>query len=221
MEIKNKKNILLLLTIGIFLIGITSASLGTFKSGECIQIVTNSNSSAINISGITSPSPLPEIIVTNKQMTKSGNFFNYTFCNTTKLGSYTYGYCDNLGNCYSNDFEVTETGDSFGIPQALLLFGQFGLISLFFGMGFTFKQEKWKLRSFFFMSSLLMGVIFLNSIRIIIGTSTNLTMMGTIGLILGIVVLSFMFLYLLISYTIEMFGYFKERSKMKWKISEQ
>jgi hypothetical protein len=100
-----------------------------------------------------------------------------------------------------------------------MLLGIFALMALFFGIGFTFKEEKWKLRSFFFMCSMLMGVILLNSIRIIIGTSTSLSSMGSMALILGIVILSVMFLYTMINYTIEVFHYFREKKEMKWRIS--
>ena len=97
-----------ILLIGI--IGIGSASLSSVKQGECKPIITNSNSSAVNITEITSPSPNQEIVIRNVEMTKVGSSFNYTFCDTTKLGVYTYGYCDYEGNCFNNDFTVTPSG---------------------------------------------------------------------------------------------------------------
>ena len=104
------KNILMLIFVGLFLISFVSASLGIFKQTECVNIVTNLNSEAVNISVLTDPTPNPTILIQNEGMIKNGTLFSYNFCDTTKTGTYTYGYCDNNGNCYSNDFEVTPSG---------------------------------------------------------------------------------------------------------------
>jgi hypothetical protein len=104
----------------LLLVGLTSASLGTFKQGDCVQIVTNLNSTSINITDITTPTPNPIIDVANVQMTANGNLFNYTYCNTSALGTYTYGYCDNGGNCYSNDFSITPSGAELSTGQSMI-----------------------------------------------------------------------------------------------------
>ena len=92
-----------------------------------------------------------------------------------------------------------------------------GLVALAFG----FSKEKWKIRTFFFMCALFMGLIVFNSLRVTSGGSSTLSSMADVGLILGIVVLSFMFLYILIYYTIEVFKYFKNKRSMKWEVSQQ
>lgn len=118
---RNKLTILIsVIFIFVVLTVTVNAQLGTFRAGDCINVVTNLNATAVNISGITSPSPNQSILITNAVMTKSGNLFNYTFCNTSQVGIYTYGYCDNAGNCYSNNFEVTKTGSAFGISDAVI-----------------------------------------------------------------------------------------------------
>lgn len=104
--------LLITLIFGILLLSFSSAYLGSYKQGECIPIVTNLNASAVNITVLTSPTPNAQILLSNVEMTKSGSAFNYSFCNTVKLGTYTYGYCDSSGNCYSNDFDVTPSGNN-------------------------------------------------------------------------------------------------------------
>lgn len=104
------KIIIILMLVLMFQLILVNADLGTFKQNECVEIVTNLNATSVNISGITNPTPNPQIVVQDKEMTKVGSFFNYTFCNTTKIGKYTYGYCDDSGNCYSNSFKITPSG---------------------------------------------------------------------------------------------------------------
>lgn len=106
------KKIILSLVIGILMISFASAYLGSFKQNECVNIVTNLNSTSVNITNVNTPSPNSQVILTNQVMTANGNLFNFTFCNTSTIGRYTYGYCDNLGECYSNDFEVNPTGET-------------------------------------------------------------------------------------------------------------
>jgi hypothetical protein len=113
------------------------------------------------------------------------------------------------------NLDITESGESFGISQAIILIVEFGIVALFFGLGWSFK-DKWKVRSFFFMFALLMGTILLNSVRIITGTGSSMAQMGNMGLILGIVVLLFMFLYLLIFYFVDVFKQFKTKKENKW-----
>ncbi len=218
------KKILLTLILGIFLISLVSAtSIGTFKQDNCISLhQICDNCTYVNLTSIKYPNSTIQNI--NQLMTKIGVDYNYTFCSTSALGYYFYNVCgdkDEVLTCENIEFAITEGGDNFNLAQAIILLGQFGLLALFFGIGMTFKKEKWKLRTFFFIVSLLMGVIFLNSIRIIIGTSSSLATMGSSGLILGIVVLTFMFLYLFIHALIEVFQYFKARKNMKWEISSQ
>lgn len=104
----------IILVLTILGVGGVSASLGdNFKSGECMQIVTNLNATSVNISVLTSPPPNPQILLRNVVMEKAETSFNYTFCQTSKLGKYTYGYCTDTGDCYSNDFSVKNTSMFF------------------------------------------------------------------------------------------------------------
>lgn len=107
MKVYNILTILIIVSV-LFTIQ-ASASLGTFKVNDCVQIINNLNSSSVTITEITSPSPAT-IIIQNVAMTKTGNSFNYSFCDTSKIGTYNYGFIDNEGNQYSNNFEITPSG---------------------------------------------------------------------------------------------------------------
>ena len=92
------------------MISFTSASLGTFKSGSCVDIKTILNTSAVTISSINYPNSLSALRI--KSMSKNGLTFNYTFCDTYNLGIYNYDYNDTEGNVYVNSFEITSSGIS-------------------------------------------------------------------------------------------------------------
>lgn len=125
---------LIILLMGVWMIGLTSASLGSFQQNDCVPIVTNLNASTVNISILTNPSPNPSIVLQNVEMTKNGNSFNYTFCDTSKRGIYTYGYTDQDGNNYSNSFSIGDPG------WVLLVLGV--VMILTFALGF-FSHNVW------------------------------------------------------------------------------
>lgn len=139
-KVNNNKNIMKsklisLIVLSIFLISFVSASLGTYKQNECVHIKTILNSSSVNISTISYPNSI--VVVSNQIMTKQGKTFNYTFCNTSILGTYIYDYFDSNGDVYVNSFEVTPSGftDTLGFYFILLaILG--GLIIL----GFSIKE---------------------------------------------------------------------------------
>ena len=117
-----------LLTI---LLPLVSADLGTYKQNTCVNIKTILNATSVNISTISSPSSI--LITSNKQMTKIGQTFNYTFCNTSEIGVYVYDYYDNYGDAYVNSFTINPTGYfnnliflyiiMFAFPWGLFLLG--------------------------------------------------------------------------------------------------
>lgn len=200
-------------------------SLGTFKQGTSILLrqIGDSGTGELDSCTITSVLyPNSTIAISNVAMTKSTYEFNYTLLSnyTNTRGDYLVnGYCLAGSNVitWSYDFSVTSTGDIFGNSQALIVIAQFGMIGLFMAVGFSFGKEKWKIRMFLFMAALIMGVLLINSIRIMLGTSDNLTSMGNSALYIGIIVVLVMFLYIFVYYTIEVFNYFKNKRNMRWQ----
>lgn len=116
----NNKLFIFILSL-IFLTSLVSADLGCFKQNDAVPIVTVLNASAVNLTNVNSPAPNSSILITNKIMTANGNFFNYTFSNTSQLGTYTYGYCSNAGECYSNSFKINGSGQCITDDQITLI----------------------------------------------------------------------------------------------------
>ena len=114
------KKILLTIILGIFLISFVSASLPTVEQNVCIQIKTILNTAGVNISSITYPNETTLFL--NQEMEKNALTFNYTFCGTNVLGTYTYDYFDADGGVYVNDFLVTLSGNISTTGEAILYF---------------------------------------------------------------------------------------------------
>ncbi len=122
------KKILLILFLGLFLISLTSAFLGTYEQGATVSIRGNLNASSVNV---TIYFPNSSIAVDNQPMTQlKGEIWNYSFSSTDTLGEYIYDYCDQDGrNCKENNFEITPTGLTSNLGfYVLVLILSFGII---------------------------------------------------------------------------------------------
>jgi hypothetical protein len=104
----------------ILVAALASANLGTFKQFDCVNIKTILNTSAVNISTINYPNST--LAATNQEMTKISYTFNYSFCGTSDLGTYTYDYFDADGNVYVNDFTITPNGKDAPSGGIVVLF---------------------------------------------------------------------------------------------------
>jgi len=203
-----------------FTTGFVSASnynLGSFDQYECVDLIqTCSNCSYVNITQITYQPTSTNFLIQEQGMTKQGTRYNYTFCNTSLYGVYVY---DTQGDengeieIASVDFKI---GEELDITQGFVLVGQIAMICLFLVLGFSFSKERWKLKSFFFMMATGMGVVLLNSTRIIASQSGRLNVMGNVGLYIGIITLLFMTCILLVYFTIDVIDSFKKKKDRKW-----
>lgn len=134
-----KNKLILFILFGIFMISLVNASLGIFKQNECINIKTILNSTSVNISTINYPNST--LAISNQVMSKIGQTFNYTFCNTSTLGIYIYDYFDNLGNVYVNDFTITYTGKELTSEQTYIyIVSLIILIILILGISFIINK---------------------------------------------------------------------------------
>lgn len=146
-KVRNNKTIMQtklisLIVLSIFLISFVSSSLGTYKRGDCVNIRTILNSSSVNISTISTPNSI--VVISNQIMTKQGQTFNYTFCNTSNLGTYIYDYFDSNGDVYVNSFEITTSGReaiTSGESNTLLISIVIMLIISIFFLIVGFKME--------------------------------------------------------------------------------
>jgi hypothetical protein len=124
-----KSNILAVLMVIVLIFSLSplvSASLGSFKQGDCVNIKTILNSSFANLSTVSYPDS--SIALTGKLMTKRGYSFNYSFCNTSTLGTYIYDYNDDSGNVYVNDFIITPTGYQADTGKSMVMLIGLGFI---------------------------------------------------------------------------------------------
>lgn len=139
--------------------------------------------------------------------------------NFTTIGDYYYNvecFDDAVGGFASSVIHVTLTGDDLGISQAIVIIALLGFAFLLFGLGRAFVNN-WKMRLFFDILSLLIGVLCLNSVRILASQSDNIHSMANGALIIGLIVVSFMFVYAFVYYTVELFRYLRNKREMKWK----
>ena len=148
------KKVILILILGIFLISLVGAAqqtLGYFKQGDCMQLTqTCGNCTDNNITYVyqTSDAVLYNI---SDGMTKSGTFYNYTFCNTSIVGEYIvngFGDPDGEQTSWTYNFFITVTGrrleTSDAITNAILTLASlfFFLLCLWGGIVLPFGNQR-------------------------------------------------------------------------------
>lgn len=214
------RKILLILMLGIFLVSLASAeSILPAKVGEDKEIYqvcnncTYCNFTSVKINRLE--------ILNDVETTKRGTYYFYTIDKGNITTSGTGEYCYDCGNSVDVltgciEFPINNTGESFDLIQGFMLLGQLTMIGLFVTLGLTFSKDRWKLKSFFFMMATGMGVILLNSTRIIAAQSGALNSMGNVGLYIGIITLMFMTSILLIYFTIDIIDSLKQKKARKW-----
>ena len=106
--------LLLMVALAIVQLPLIKADLGTYKVNTCVNIRVLANCSSVNLTEVSNRN---NTFIINKAMTNiGGQTFNYTFCNTSEVDTYTYSWnpscydCAN-GNC-GNSFNITPSGFS-------------------------------------------------------------------------------------------------------------
>lgn len=130
--------LLIMLVISPFVFSIyQDGHFGTFEKGECVNIRTILNVTEVNISSISFPDS--KIIMLDKEMQKNGMTFNYSFCNTSELGTYVYDYYDDEGNVYVNSFDVTLNGKPIPSSFLIVIYTLVFIAVFYFGIIYFFK----------------------------------------------------------------------------------
>ena len=137
LKVINKK-LLVFLFLGIFLINLVSAesrnSIGVFRQGDCVELIqTCADCTYVKISSVSYPNSTKALELVT--MTKTGTFYNYTFCDTSNLGIYKVdGYGDELAvdTVFSYTFEITYSGKNISSAQGILYIILFVVIFLTF-----------------------------------------------------------------------------------------
>jgi len=187
MELNKKISLFLFLIFSISLISAATVELGDgFEKNKCIDLTqTCSNCSYVNISFIQYPNSTK--INLDESMVQTGVEYSYEFCNTSLLGTYTYGTYGNPDGELDNQnvkFVVTPNGEKPDIAKAIfyisllaiflvlivgdvwLLFNsediswKTGYISLFYILFNVFSLVCWKMAEDFLTSIPFMATIF-------------------------------------------------------------
>jgi len=149
----NEKKLFLFLLIGITLVTLVSAemeNLGIFEKGECIQLKqTCADCTYVNFSRTSYPDST--IALGEVTAEKVGTVFNYTFCNTTEIGTYIVegqGDVDSTDTVFAYDFEVTLNGNppADGIVVVVytilfILFIAFGITYFIISLGHVIQLD--------------------------------------------------------------------------------
>jgi len=113
----------LILLTTIILINFISAvgDIGIVKQGDCIDLYNYCPTcSYINLTAIQYPNQTIETM--NLAMVKTGKNYIYNFCNTSKLGEYSYTTCgDKAGilTCEDVMFKTTSSGDNYTTSDSI------------------------------------------------------------------------------------------------------
>lgn len=164
--------------------------------------------------------PNSSILLNNEQMTNQFSFYNYSISSTNDLGVYQCSsvccsgtYCGSSTDC---TFEVTTTGNKVSLSNSIIVIVFLIISTILFLVGYNFDKSKWIVKSFFFLSSLLVLILALNSARLIASESLGLSTMANSGFILIISITLVMFLYVFIFWLIETFKIAKDKKGVRW-----
>jgi len=109
------------------------------KQGNCIELPQECAScSYVTLTSIQYPNMSREYIDTT--MTKQGTSFNYSFCKTNDLGTYSYcvvGDVDGIETVACKDFEITYLGKILSSAKAMMSMGFLFLLVLIFFLNFV------------------------------------------------------------------------------------
>ena len=167
------------------------SNLGTFEQDTCVELPQICKDCTYNnISKILYPNST--IIVENVVMTKDDTYYNYTFCSTDALGTYTInGFGDPAGTktTWNYIFEVTPTGKSAttysSIISGLILLVMFGTAIFFMIFAKTTEQPGVKL--FFNMISFVVMILMVGTGVIILRNENLTTLIKSLLFIIAIV----------------------------------
>lgn len=218
-NISMKYGMILLILILVMSPVYAQQTLGTFQLDSTVNLIQAcDNSSYSNISRIVYPNS-SFALNTQTSMSGSNNNYEYSYSGTDLIGQYlVYGNCDENGvqTEWVYNFWITYTGDNVDLSNTILVIAFLLLAGLFYLIGLSFNEEHWLMRTFFNFISVGMGLLAINSARIIASQSSTLGTMGSVGITIGIVVLLIFFLYIFVYYFIETIKIFKERRELRW-----
>jgi len=125
--------VLVIISMSLLMLNFVSADLGMVKSGDCYSIRVLSNCSKVNMTEVTIG--INSFVINSQMQNLGGQTFNYSFCNTTNPGIYSYSWNDPCLDCSQggcgNTFESTPTGSAFSSSQSFVFIGLLVILLLF------------------------------------------------------------------------------------------
>ena len=94
------------------------------------------------------------------------------------------------------------------------------LAIVLFALGWSFSKEHWILRTFFNFCSVGLGILAVNSAKIVASESEDLGRMGTVGLTVMIILFSIFFIYIFVYAFIEIIKALREKRGVRWNYEE-
>lgn len=140
--------------------------------------------------------------------------------NFSEIGLYNYGIkcqSNSTGGAISGYFEVTYTGEEVTLYHIILPIALLVLGIIIFIIGFTFSNDKVIIKTGFYLTSLILGIIAINSARLIVSNSASLLIMSFSGLIILISITLVMFLYVFINWMVQTINVLNQKEKLKWE----
>jgi hypothetical protein len=125
----------------IVMLSFSSAMLGTFKQNEPVDIRVLANCSSINLTEVNDGETT---YVINSPMTNlGGQTFNYSFPNTSAIGTYSYSWNNPCVDCASNEcgnsFQVTMSGAEPAGDITIVVFSLLFIVILFLSIIYLLK----------------------------------------------------------------------------------
>lgn len=191
--------IFLLIVMGL-VSSLALTSIPPVKQGQCVSLPQSEFGSAYeNISGIQLPDKT--VVSKNVKMTYSNGLYNYSFCDTTQLGTYVVNGFSDLST-WAYDFDVSASGqgalgnNSIALVIILIVFA--GLFAL---MGYSIDSNKWLIKLSMYFVALVVMLINIG-LGMQLTNSTNVNSLMSTALIIGVAAFALFIGYILVAYTI-------------------
>ena len=91
------------------------------------------------------------------------------------------------------------------------------MAGVFLTLGYSFSKEHWLLKTFFNFMAVGMGILSVNSAKIIASESMNLGRMGNVGLTMMVVAFALFFIYMFVYSFIEIIKAMREKRGVRWR----
>jgi len=176
-------------------------TLGTFKNGECIDLLqTCATCSYVNFTSIVLPDST--IISGDFEGTKIGPTYNYTFCNTSMLGTYTVnGIADLEGtlDSFSYYFNINPSGTYINQGTATIFISVISILIILIlvcvYLTKFFAERESGMAEFFFIG---IFIFMATTIRLSAIITSNTVAYNIINIIYRVVLYTLYFLFLVI-----------------------